>query len=125
MPKQFFIDWLSTKGLHKRLDIAFKKGLSSGHYVGIQGKTLKCFPMGDQYHPDGFDCFEADMIIPTKRFGTFLHETWFAYKEAKQRGLVVLLDCETRSIMPLAPEFSGPDSLLEWVPNPVYENRLV
>ena len=123
--RSFLIDWSSTRILHSRLELACNQALSSGHHVGIQGKFLKAFPMGDQYHPNDFDCFEADMIIPTKRFATFLHETWFAYKEAKQRGLVVLLDCETRSIMPLAPEFSGPDSLLEWVPNPVYENRLV
>ena len=121
----FFIDWSSTKVLHSRLDLAFKQALTSGHHVGIQGKNLKVFPMGDQYHLDGFDCFEADMIIPTERFGPFLHETWFAYKEAKQRGLVVLLNCETRSIMPLAPEFSDPHALLEWVPNPVYEDSLV
>ena len=96
--RSFLIDWCD-RILHSRLELACNQALSSGT-MSASGKFLKVFPMGDQYHPDDFDCFEADMIIPTKRL--YFYETWFAYKEAKQRGLVVLLDCETRSIMPLA-----------------------
>ena len=119
--RSFFIDWSSTLILHSRLEIAFKQALASGHYVGIQGKSLKAFPMGDQYHPDGFDCFEADMVLPKERFSTFLSETWFSYRDAKDRGLLVLLDCEKGTISPVGDDLADDTSVIEQSLRPLYE----
>ena len=118
---KIFIDWSSTKILFKRLDIACKTALASGHDVGIQAKALKCFPMGHRYHPDGFDCFEADMVLPKQRFSKFLNETWFSYRDAKDRGLLVLLDCEKGTISPVGDDLADDSSVIEQSLRPLYE----
>ena len=121
---KFIIDWSSTNIFFKRLELACKKAHASGHDVGIQGRYLKCFPMGDQFHEDGFDCLEADMILPKERFSTFLSQTWFSFKEAKDQGLAVLLDCETGSISPIGNETTDDASVIEQFARPLYETEL-
>ena len=118
---KFLIDWSSTKTFFSRLELACKKAHASGHDVGIQGEFLKCFPMGDQYHDDGFDCLEADMVLPRERFSKFLSETWFSYRDAKDRGLVVLLDCEKGTISPVGDDLAYDASVIEQSLRPLYE----
>ena len=117
----FLLGSSQTKILFKRLDIACKTALASGHDVGIQGRALKCFPMGHYYHEDGFDCFEADMVLPKERFSKFLSETWFSYRDAKDRGLLVLLDCEKGTISPVGDDLADDVSLIERSLKPLYE----
>ena len=117
----FLFNSSQTKTLFKRLDIACKSALASGHDVGIQGRALKCFPMGHHHHPDGFDCFEADMVLPRERFSTFLSETWFSYRDAKDRGLIVLLDCEKGTIAPVEDDLADDASVIEQSLRPLYE----
>ena len=118
---KFLIDWSSSKTLFLRLELACKTALASGHDVGIQGRALKCFPMGHRYHPDGFDCFEADMVLPKERFSKFLSETWFSYRDAKDRGLLVLLDCEKGTISPVGDDLADDASVIEQSLRPLYE----
>ena len=121
MALKFFLDSSQTKILFTRLDIACKYALASGHDVGIQGRALKCFPMGHHHHPDGFDCFEADMVLPKERFSKFLSETWFSYRDAKDRGLIVLLDCEKGTIAPVEDDLADDASVIEQSLRPLYE----
>ena len=116
-----FMDSSQTKLFFSRLDLACKTALASGHDVGIQGRALKCFPMGHYYHEDGFDCFEADMVLPKERFSTFLSETWFSYRDAKDRGLLVLLDCEKGTISPVGDDLADDASVIEQSLRPLYE----
>ena len=121
MALKFFVGSSQTKILFTRLDIACKHALASGHDVGIHGRALKCFPMGHQYHEDGFDCFEADMVLPKERFSKFLSETWFSYRDAKDRGLIVLLDCEKGTIAPVEDDLADDASVIEQSLRPLYE----
>ena len=109
----FIYDWSTIKKFHAKLDIACKTGLASGYDVGIQAKTLKCCPMGGIYNAVDCDFFAVDMVLPKERFGIFLSETWFAYKEAKNRGLFILLNCEKGSISPLGDDYFDDTSILE------------
>jgi len=117
----FFMDSPQAKLFFNRLELACKTALASGHDVGIQGRALKCFPMGQRYHPDGFDCFEADMVLPKERFSKFLSEAWFSYRDAKDRGLLVLLDCEKGTISPVGDELADDESVIERSLRPLYE----
>lgn len=125
MAKKFVYDRLTADTLHSRLSIPFSQAMASGMNVGIQGRTATVFVMAREFHPDGFDFTQADLVLKKEEFASFKNEAFFACREAKRYGLAILLDCEIRSIMPLAPEFLDPESLLEWTPNHTYENRLV
>ena len=117
----FFMDSPQAKLFFNRLELACKTALASGHDVGIQGRALKCFPMGHRYHPDGFDCFEADMVLPKERFSKFLSEAWFSFRDAKDRGLLVLLDCEKGTISPVGDDLADDASVIEQSLRPLYE----
>jgi len=117
----FFMDSPQAKLFFNRLELACKTALASGHDVGIQGRALKCFPMGHHHHEDGFDCFEADMVLPKERFSEFLNETWFSYRDSKNRGLIVLLDCEKGTIAPVEDDLADDVSLIERSLRPLYE----
>ena len=61
------------------------------------------------------------MVLPKERFSKFLSETWFSYRDAKDRGLLVLLDCDKGKISPVGDDLADDASVIEQSLRPLYE----
>ena len=119
MTPLFTLDWMKASLLDRRLGIACPQALAAGVPVGVLCNLARAFPMGSDFHIEGFDFRSPDMVLPTEEFGSFKNATYFASREAKHRNWMVLLDCAARTITPLAPELVDPNKMKGLLPEPV------
>ena len=62
------------------------------------------------------------MDFSPSELAKFKNDAWFSYKEAERRGLSVLIECKSRSIMPMASDFFEESSVIEHFPEAANDN---
>ena len=105
MPKTLIIPAKAARDLCPKAEIAAMKAHASGSQVGFRCDTMDFFPKIPFDHEDDFNFHDSDMDFTPSQLEKFKHDAWFSYKEAERRGLSVVIECKSKSIMPMASDF--------------------
>ena len=111
--------WSTARRFDHALSIACLQALAAGVSIGVLASKAQVFPLGHAFHGGDFDFTRTNMVLPKEEFGSFKNASYFAAREAERQGWVVLLDCSTRKITPLAPEFVDWTRVTGWLPEPI------
>jgi len=121
--KSFIVPPNYVRDFYLRSEIVLHKANASGSRVGLRADdTLQAFVKTASDQEDGFniDCAHSEFLPDD--FAQFRQDAWFAYKVAEKKGLSVLIDCNSKSITPMAPEFFVDSSVIEWAPEAANDN---
>ena len=121
-PKSLIITPKAARDLCPKAEIAAKKAYAAGSRVGFRCDTLDFFPKIPFDHEDDFDFHASDMDFSPGELAKFKQDAWFSYKEAERRGLSVLIECRSRSIMPMASEFFVESIVIDHIPDAANDN---
>ena len=120
--KTLIITPKAARDLCPKAEIAANKAYAAGSKVGFRCETLDFFPKIPFDHEDGFNFHDSDMDFTPSQLTKFKHEAWFSYKEAERRGLSVVIECKSKSIMPMASDFFVESSVIDHIPDTANDN---
>ena len=111
-----------VRELIERSQLVLQQANASGSRIGLRIDPLDVFYKSPFGQEDGFNCHDCHADFSPIEYANFCNEALFVCNEAERRGLMILIDCKNKVIMPNSTEFFVDTHVIESTPEAANDN---